>query len=65
MKTLNVNPMATKTELVNDAIAFTKYATDAEAMAYLNVVLDELRWKMSANEFHAFNCRINTMVISA
>lgn len=60
--TLSVNTSATVKELVNEALTFTKYANDVEAMVYLNEVLEELKWKMSANQFHDFSCRINTML---
>lgn len=60
--TLSVNTSATVKELVNEALTFTKYANDAEAMVYLNNVLEELKWKMSANQFYDFSCRINTML---
>lgn len=60
---LTVNPTATKQELVNTALDFSKYGTDAEAMEFLNDVLYELKWVMSANEFQEFNCRINDLII--
>ena len=60
--TLSVNTSATVKELANEALTFTKYANDVEAMVYLNEVLEELKWKMSANQFHDFSCKINTML---
>ena len=59
MTTLTVNPTATKAELINDALAFSKYSGDAEAMEYLNAVMSELRWDMSVNEYKNFQDQIN------
>jgi hypothetical protein len=59
---LSVNTSATIKELTNDAIAFTKYSNDVEAMEYLNDVLNELSFKMSSGNFQVFKKRINTML---
>jgi hypothetical protein len=49
-------------EVVNEAIEFTKYSNDFEAMEYLNSILTELKYKMSFNSFEVFMQRINTML---
>jgi hypothetical protein len=59
---LSVNTSATIKELTNDAISFTKYSNDVEAMEYLNDVLNELSFKMSTGNFQVFKERINTMI---
>ena len=59
---LIVNTLATIQELTNEAIVFSKYSNDAEAMEYLNEVLTELSFKMSAGNFQVFKQRINTML---
>jgi hypothetical protein len=59
---LTVNTSATVQELVNEAISFTKYSNDIEAMEYLNEILIELKYSMSAGNFQAFKERINTML---
>ena len=59
---LSVNTLATIQDLTNDAIIFTKYSDDAEAMQYLNDVLTELKYKMSYGNFIVFKERINTML---
>jgi hypothetical protein len=59
---LTVNTSATVKELVNEAIAFTKYSNDIEAMEYLNEILIELKYSMSAGNFQVFKERINTML---
>jgi hypothetical protein len=59
---LSVNTSATVKELANEAIAFSKYSNDVEAMEYLNEVLTELSFKMSAGNFQVFKQRINTML---
>lgn len=58
---LTVNPSATVKELVNEALAFAKYSNDVEAMEYLNEVMTELKYSMSAGNFQVFKERINTM----
>jgi len=60
--TLSVNTSATVKELTNEAIAFSKYSNDVEAMEYLNEVLTELSFKMSSGNFQVFKERINTML---
>jgi len=60
--TLSVNTSATVKELANEAIAFSKYSNDVEAMVYLNEVLTELSFKMSSGNFQVFKKRINTML---
>lgn len=60
--TLQVNTSATTKELVNDALAFTKYSNDVEAMEYLNDVLTELSFRMKSSEFNVFRSRINAML---
>ena len=60
--TLSVNTSATVKELANEAIAFSKYSNDVEAMEYLNEVLTELSFKMSTGNFQVFKERINTML---
>ena len=60
--TLSVNTSATVKELANEAIAFSKYYNDVEAMEYLNEVLTELSFKMSSGNFQVFKERINTML---
>jgi hypothetical protein len=60
--TLSVNTSATVKELTNEAIAFSKYSNDVEAMEYLNEVLTELSFKMSSGNFQAFKQKINTML---
>ena len=60
--TLSVNTSATVKELANEAIAFSKYSNDVEAMVYLNEVLIELSFKMSSGNFQVFKERINTML---
>jgi hypothetical protein len=60
--TLSVNTSATVKELANEAIAFSKYSNDVEAMEYLNEVLTELSFKMSSGNFQVFKERINTML---
>jgi hypothetical protein len=60
--TLSVNTSATVKELANEAIAFSKYSNDVEAMVYLNEVLTELSFKMSSGNFQVFKERINTML---
>ena len=59
---LTVNTSSTIQELTNEAIAFSKYSNDAEAMEYLNEVLTELSFKMSSGNFQVFKERINTML---
>lgn len=59
---LSVNTSATVKELANEAIAFSKYSNDVEAMEYLNEVLTELSFKMSAGNFQVFKEKINTML---
>lgn len=59
---LSINPSATIKELTNEAIAFSKYYNDVEAMEYLNEVLTELSFKMSSGNFQVFNEKINTML---
>ena len=59
---LSVNVSATVKELTNEAIAFSKYSNDIEAMEYLNEVLTELSFKMSSGNFQVFKERINTML---
>ena len=59
---LTVNPSATVKELVNEALAFAKYSNDVEAMEYLNEVMIELKYSMSAGNFKVFKERINTML---
>lgn len=60
--TLSVNTSATTTELVNEALTFSKYGNDIEAVAYINEVLEELKYRMSNNQFTDFCNRINTML---
>jgi len=60
--TLEVNTSASIKELVNEAIEFTKYSNDFEAMEYLNSILTELKYKMSFNSFEVFMQKINTML---
>jgi len=60
--TLSVNASATVKELTNEAIAFSKYSNDIEAMEYLNDVLTELSFKMSSGNFQVFKEKINTML---
>jgi hypothetical protein len=60
--TLSVNTSATVKELANEAIAFSKYSNDVEAMEYLNEVLTELSFKMSSGNYQVFKERINTML---
>ena len=60
--TLTVNPSATVKELANEALAFAKYPNDVEAMEYLNEVMIELKYSMSAGNFQVFKERINTML---
>ena len=59
---LSVNASATVKELTNEAIAFSKYSNDIEAMEYLNEVLTEISFKMSSGNFQVFKERINTML---
>lgn len=60
--TLSVNPSATTTELVNEALTFSKYGNDIEAVTYINDILEELKYKMSSGNFQVFKERINTML---
>lgn len=60
--TLTVNTSASRLELINEALDFSKYGNDAEAMEHLNNVLEELKWMMSSNEFADFSNRINTII---
>jgi hypothetical protein len=60
--TLLDNMPTTEKELIADALAFTKYSNDSEAMEYLNEVLTELSFKMSTGNFQVFKERINTML---
>ena len=60
--TLSVNTSATTTELVNEVLTFSKYGNDIEAVAYINEVLEELKYRMSNNQFTDFCNRINTML---
>ena len=59
---ITVNSSTTVKELVNEALIFTKYSNDIEAMEYLNKILNELSFKMSNGNFKAFKERINTML---
>ncbi len=59
---ITVNKSATVKELVNEALVFTKYSNDVEAMEYLNNVLIELKYKMSLGNFQVFKERINTIL---
>lgn len=61
--TLTVNTEATTQDLINTALDFSKYGSDAEAMEYLNDVLSELRWRMSEPEYSAFNNRVNELIV--
>lgn len=60
--TLTVNTSATVKELTNEALTFSKYGNDVEAMTYLNEVLSELKWMMSVNAFSEFSNRINKLI---
>ena len=60
--TLSVNTSATTTELVNEALTFSKYGNDIEAVTYINDILEELKYKMSSGNFQVFKERINTML---
>ena len=60
--TLSVNTSATVKELANEAITFSKYGNDIEAVTYVNDILEELKYKMSSGNFQVFKERINTML---
>ena len=60
--TLSVNTSATVKELANEAITFSKYGNDIEAVTYINDILEELKYKMSSGNFQVFKERINTML---
>lgn len=59
---LTVNPSATVKELANEALTFAKYSNDIEAMEYLNEIMIELKYSMSAGNFQVFKERINAML---
>ena len=60
--TLSVNTSVSTTDLVNEAITFSKYGNDIEAVTYINAILEELKYKMSYGNFQVFKERINTML---
>lgn len=61
--TIELNNSMTKEELINDAIAFTKYASDDfTALEYINTVLCELKYLMSVGEFKVFTERVNKLI---
>jgi hypothetical protein len=59
---LSDNMPTTEQGLITDALAFTKYSNDVEAMEYLNDVLIELSYIMKAGTFQVFKEKINTML---
>jgi hypothetical protein len=59
---LSDNMPTTEQGLIADALAFTKYSNDVEAMEYLNDVLVELSYIMKAGTFQVLKEKINTML---
>jgi len=60
---ISLDSAMTKQELINDALAFTKYASvDFYAMEYINNILNELRYSMLAGEFVVFKETINKAI---
>ena len=49
-------------ELVKEAFALAKNPNNVGDMIHLNDVLEDLKWKMSANKYHVLSCEINTML---
>ena len=62
MAELTVNQNAIKSELLNEALTFTRYSGDFEAMEYLDSVLSELKWHLKEGEFKDFTNRINVLL---
>ena len=64
--TISLDSTMTKAQLINDALAFTKYASvDFYALEYINNILSELRYDMSKGEFVVFKEDINKAIEKA
>ena len=64
--TISLDTTMTKAQLINDALAFTKYASvDFYALEYINNILSELRYDMSKGEFVVFKEDINKAIEKA
>ena len=63
--TLSIDPQATTKDLVNLALDFSKYGNDIEAILFIDEVLEELNYKMRANEFSTFKSRIINNLIES
>lgn len=62
MSALTVNTSASKKELCNEAITFSKYGDDPEAMTYLNEVLSELKFRMNTGEYTVFHEEVQKLI---
>lgn len=46
-------------QLVKEALSMVKYQNDIDGVIIMNDILEELKWKMSDNQFQEFKKRLS------